>query len=468
MGEIKEKAQSLRDNLEAQDQEKITGSVDLYEAMARALKYNLDYQVETQNYLLARADAEEINLDLLPDLVVSGSVSKRDSDPLGRSIDEFGNENTTSSRSSGRFTRNAEASLTWDVLDFGISYYRAHQAANGTLVAQEQRRRAANRLIEDVRVAYWRAVTAQRILPKVDGMLNRAERALAQSRKNMNSELGNVDQELVYQRDVLGLIAQLTDVKFEFATAKAELAKLINIAPNSKYSVKIPSRMGLPHVHASSEDLYARAAENRPELREVQYEMRNVGLERNAAALAFLPSLRPYAQLSADSNALVVNNNWVTTGVYLSWDIFRLARMPRRFAKIDRQKAYVDAQALALTQAILAQVETAKIEYDIARRKARNSAQLQSVSRKISQRTEASGSSGLTSDQTRVYEQARAVLADIKFDRDYANLQAAYARLYATVGENNYPSELTGKEPIDDLAKGFREMWTSRNSKTSL
>ena len=36
------------------DQEPIDGEITLYEAMARALKYNLDYRVEMMNHALAR------------------------------------------------------------------------------------------------------------------------------------------------------------------------------------------------------------------------------------------------------------------------------------------------------------------------------------------------------------------------------------------------------------------------------
>ncbi len=51
-GELQEKAKSDRENI-TQNQEPVSGSISLYEAIARALKYNLDYHVEFAEKVLA-------------------------------------------------------------------------------------------------------------------------------------------------------------------------------------------------------------------------------------------------------------------------------------------------------------------------------------------------------------------------------------------------------------------------------
>src|SRR6478609_457859 len=42
----------------AADQEPVTGPIDLYEAMARAIKYNLDSRVELMSLALAKRDLD--------------------------------------------------------------------------------------------------------------------------------------------------------------------------------------------------------------------------------------------------------------------------------------------------------------------------------------------------------------------------------------------------------------------------
>jgi len=59
-------------------QEVLTGPVSLYEAMARAIKYNLDHKVEMYEEALRSSESDLSNLDMLPRLVVSAGLSDRE------------------------------------------------------------------------------------------------------------------------------------------------------------------------------------------------------------------------------------------------------------------------------------------------------------------------------------------------------------------------------------------------------
>ena len=59
------------------NQEPIFDSVDLYEAMARALKYNLDAQVEVMEAALRLRDLNLANYAMLPNLVASSGYAGR-------------------------------------------------------------------------------------------------------------------------------------------------------------------------------------------------------------------------------------------------------------------------------------------------------------------------------------------------------------------------------------------------------
>ena len=157
------------------NQEEITRPVTLYDAMARAIKYNLDYKVELYEEALRSSESDLVNLDKLPRLVANAGFSDRDnfsgsssSALLGSST--IGGQSLVSSTSSDRDVFDADLSLSWDVLDFGLSYVRANQAADAVLVANERKRRVANRIIEDVRTAYWRAVSAERLVDKLSSL----------------------------------------------------------------------------------------------------------------------------------------------------------------------------------------------------------------------------------------------------------------------------------------------------------
>ena len=72
-----------------------------------------------------------------------------------------------------------------------------------------------------------------------------------------------------------------------------------------------------------------------------------------------------------------------------------------------------------------------------------------------------SGSSpGPTSEE--VFEEVGAILAELRFDARYAELQSAYASVFQAVGLNNYPAELTGHESLETLEAALHDMWLKR------
>lgn len=62
------------------DQEAISGPIGLYEAMARALKYNLDHRVEMMSATLAARAADVKSAAMLPQIVAQSNYSGRDND----------------------------------------------------------------------------------------------------------------------------------------------------------------------------------------------------------------------------------------------------------------------------------------------------------------------------------------------------------------------------------------------------
>ena len=134
------------------DQEPVRGAIGLYEAMARALKYNLDRQVELKEEALRSRELRLADYDMLPDLVASAEYTDRNNDPGSRSVNlETGTVSAAATRSTEQQEFDGDLTLTWDILDFGISYNRSQQRADDVLIALEQRRAATNRVIEDTR-----------------------------------------------------------------------------------------------------------------------------------------------------------------------------------------------------------------------------------------------------------------------------------------------------------------------------
>ncbi|MCZ6804286.1 MAG: TolC family protein [Proteobacteria bacterium] len=84
---------------------------------------------------------------------------------------------------SNRDVFTTDLKLTWNVLDFGLSYIRAQQAGDEVLIAEEEKRKIVNRIVQDVRAAYWRAVTNDRLILKVEQLLERVSKAIEESKQ---------------------------------------------------------------------------------------------------------------------------------------------------------------------------------------------------------------------------------------------------------------------------------------------
>jgi predicted DNA-binding helix-hairpin-helix protein len=90
-------------------------------------------------------------------------------------------------------------------LDFGLSYVRAQQGSDRYLIAKERERKAVHNLMQDVRTAYWRAVSAQRLLDRVEPLASRVSIAIENSRQIELEQLENPLEALQFQRDLLDI-----------------------------------------------------------------------------------------------------------------------------------------------------------------------------------------------------------------------------------------------------------------------
>jgi len=130
-------------------------------------------------------------------------------------------------------------------LDFGVSYFTARQQADHLLIAEEQRRRVVQVLLQDVRRAYWRAASAQALSARIRTAIRDAEAALPAARKVETEGLRSPVDALRYQKALLDLLRQLEGVQELLAVSKTELASLINLPPSQNYSLAVPRMLQL-------------------------------------------------------------------------------------------------------------------------------------------------------------------------------------------------------------------------------
>ncbi|MGC2857217.1 TolC family protein [Novispirillum sp. DQ9] len=440
------------------DQEPITAPVTLHEAMARAIKYNLDHRLKLMEEALAADQLTSANLDMLPDLTASAGYNGRNNF-LGSNSRSLltGQESLVSSTSQDRDVRTADLALTWNVLDFGVSYVRAKQQADRTLIMQERRRKVLQNIIQDVRDAYWNALSADRLLGRVDPLLNRVTLALSQAREIEQRRLQAPVEALTYRRDLLDILRQLTLLRRELAASKTRLAALMNVPVGSKFELAgMDGEERVPDLSLDPAELERLALVHRPEIREEVYQHRISQNDVQRAMLSMLPGIQLSAGGGYTSNSYAYNDTWWNWGSTITGNLIDIVTGPHRIEEAKTQAKVVETRRMALAMAVMSQVHVSWLDYREALTAYTTSDELAEVENELmvqsrnAQRTQSEG------ELQQIRSELRALVADLRRDLAFAGVRSALGRVFLSVGADPLPDTVDGHD-VPTLANALRE-----------
>lgn len=450
------------------DQEPVGGRIGLYEAMARALKYNLDYKVEMMSATLAARAADVKSADMLPQVATNWGYAGRDPQAGGysRSL-TTGLKSADASTSSQAENFDANITASWNILDFGLSYVRAKQAGDQALIAQESKRKIVNRIVEDVRTVYWRAASSERLLGGLNALEGRVNNALANSRSLSHDGVLAPLTALTYQRELVDIRKQIHELERDLKTAKIQLAALMNIPPNSHFSLVVPQRGAVAlKLSQDADSLVETAMIHRPELHEALLKERISAKEANAALLSLLPGIQVFGGASWDSNDLLFSSNWVSWGAKASWNAMRVFQYPAIKKEGQARKDLGRAQALAMTMAVFTQVHASRARFVHSAEILKDAGDSFDVQKKILNQVRNSASSNAASEQALIREEMNTLLSSVKYDVAYADLQNAFANVYSSVGIDPFGENVSGNESVSVLSSALRSTWVERGDKS--
>ena len=456
-GVFSEQAQNDRQTV-IKNQEIVSGPISLYEAIARALKYNLDFHLEVAEKILSQRELDVSRYELLPQLVSTLNYNSRDnfSGASSRSL-LTGVESLQTSTSSDRDVLSADLSLTWNILDFGLSYVRARQAADRVLISEEEKRKVVNRLVQDVRTAYWRAVSNDRLLDKLESLMLKVNEAIQESKKIEVERLDRPLTALTYQRELISIKRELEELQRDLSLAKIQLAALMNISPGENYELVIPERdTAIKSIDLSPQLMEQLALENRPELREVSYEQRINSYEAKAAILNLLPGMKLNFGKSYNNNSFLFNKNWLAYGAQVSWNLLNTLKAPATSRQLKAREKVLEARRLALSMAVMTQVHVSLAQYYHSTKEYETAADYYATQEKIFAQLETAAKLNTVSRQSLIREEMNMLVAEVKYDIAYSDLQNAYASIFAAIGAN--PLIENGYEkPLEEIAVDLKE-----------
>ena len=429
------------------DQEPVAAPISFHEATARALKYNLDYRLKLMENALSQSLHDVSTHEMLPRLVAGAGYAWRSNDSGGTSIGiEDRQESLRASTSQERERYLGNLTFSWNALDFGVSYYRAQQKADQVLMAEERRRKVAQNVMQDVRNSYWRALGAQKLLRQVDDLLLRSERALGKAREVERQGLMPQAQVLAYQRALLDAVNLLTLRRQDLELAKTELAALMSLPPGTSFTLAEEEEIALPAVPGNVEALEQLALQKRPEIMEEWYRKRVTENDIKAAKLLLWPNLSVDAGPQWDSNRYNYNSHWTDIGVRLSWNILKLTQLPAINRAHEHQNQTDDMRRLSLSMAVLTQVRVGVQRYGLSLAELELAEESLRVDRSLLNYARSAAASRFDSELEVIRAEARALLAEYQRYVAYSNAQAAWGRVYNSVGLDVLPETIDGHD----------------------
>ncbi len=428
----------------------VAGPITLEEAIARALKYNLDYRLKKMEAAVALGISEYSSYDMLPNLVASAGYRTRSnyiaSDGninLQTGVESALNPTSTEEKQRAQ----AGAEFSWNALDFGVSYYRARQQANQFLIAEERRRKVVQNIVQDVRSSYWRALGAQRLSEQARQVTERASLALARSRE---AELQKVIPPLLalnYQRALLDATTLLNQRRQDLDVAKTELMAMMNVESGVTITLAETVETKLPDAPMDVRKLEELALLQRPELREEDLKKRITADETRKQILGMLPGISLDMGTQYDSNKYANSSSWSQGGVRLSWNLMRLIAMPSLEKTQEAQVKADTTRRMALSMAVFTQLRVASERYRLAIDDFKLADTAAQVDNRMADYLRASVTAKLDSELELIRVQARAVLGAYQRMNAYANAQIAFGRLQNTLGFDPIADNFEG----DDL-----------------
>lgn len=435
--------------------------ITLYEAMARALKYNLEQRIKLLEEELSQGTFQHSLYALLPQLNTSVSHASRSNYAASWSEDlHTGAQSLEMSKSQEKSRLMADGALVWNLLDFGVSYAQAQQQADQTLIAKERRRRARQDIIRDVQQAYWQAIAADTMHNRVVELLGKAEDALKKSEAMEKQKLQPLDKALEYQQSLLERINLLVALRKNLDMARIRLATLINLPPGSSFKLDLAGRNRMEQTNKIPDPalLTAVALQQRPELREEDYQKRISELEIRKAMLRMLPGIEVSFDRQYDSNKYLNDNAWSDAAFKISYNILNLFSVPVAIENAKMQKGVAEARRLALGMAVVSQVHLATQRYGHSLKEFSVAQQIFQVQERRSKLAKSAKEAEAGNALESIKQEVSELLAEMQRDFAYAELEGAMGVILHTIGQDPL-SDATEGQSLADMAQTLANSW---------
>ena len=228
---------------------KIEKPIDMYMAMALALKYN--YTRRLVSYQQSLIEAGKAPTEKLTEIASHAGYNNA---PINSHM-------------------SPDLKVAWNILDISTVYYQNMDPTYKHGVATEQSRKVIHNILQEVRSLYWQSLAAQKLIPVIDDMTEymtlEVDEMNVKAKELAEQGQAPTTEELQKKRDYMEAIKKAADLRHQMETAETRLASLMGFHPSTEFKL-VGSEYGnfeLPEIKSSLSEMEWLALTNRPELR---------------------------------------------------------------------------------------------------------------------------------------------------------------------------------------------------------
>ena len=419
----------------------LTEPLTLSNAIARSLKYNYDAQLAKTEMTLQERQLDLAMAQMLPRVAANAGYNWRSNDNAAESVSELTKQQSLQySFSEEPIHSTAGLELSWNMLDLGVSYFQAKQQGYRTFVAVERRRKVIDGIVKGVQEAYWKAVAADRLLPRLNPLLADAERILAASREASAKKLEPPLQALDFQQNMLQVIGQLKHMQTDLNSARVQLAALIAVPIDAPFTLAgMDVALQPPAGPVDPRKLEALGLALRPELREEAYQEKIDQQDVYKEMIKMMPGIGLLGSINYDTNKYLFNPSWGQLGAQVTFNLVNLIEGPKAIEAAETSVEVSHTRRLALSVAVLTQINLSYQEYLAASADLGIAKQSDDVEQQIHVASNNASAAKTQSDADRVRRELATMVAELGYDRSIAQVHTALVNLYTAVGVDLVP-----------------------------
>lgn len=399
------------------------------------LNRNIDLVVKQQEYYIQQAVASRDELKMLPLLNLGEQFTTRNKNTGSFSESLVPNvPPAPPSISSEQNDFQWNTTLTWNLLDFGISYFRARQEANKAIMAWFEYQRVQQNLLLEVTRQYWKAMAAKKAIDNSYEIIKRI--IYYQEKLKINAE-----NRLISETVLLKNNAQLIEIKIQlhgfqkdYHAALAELRVQMGLPTCILFEL-------LPVIESANTvepddvcELEEFALMNRPELFFRDVEERVMVDEVRVALIQMMPGLVIYGGNQFDSNRFLIWHYWLTAGVQVIRNLLAYPYNYRDEKVAEGRRQLAVLNRLGVSIGVLTQVNLAYLVFYDQLAQYRLIKELQRAKEKLVWTTRKQVEVGESTDAELLLLEAQALFTAIDAVRAYGEVQVALEQLNNALG----------------------------------